>query len=160
MSLEQKRQISCLLPRQVVSHPEPPCASRSPALTATGTWSRDPVQTPSAPRRANPLNSPSASAAEGAVVSSTAQRFSVLLKVMDHRLNCRQTPFPLANKELLVFGKGLNGPERRHAGFKASAGAQLRPGGGAGWAPGSSPPGGLEPQNSYFSGRTPASPAR
>lgn len=84
-------------------------------------------------------------------MSSTAQRFSVLLKVTDHLLNWRQTPFPLANKELLVFGKGLNNPERRQAGFKtnaqpASAGSQLRSGGGAGWAPGSSPPGGWSPK--------------
>lgn len=106
-SLEKKRQISHRLPRQVVSHPEPPCTSLSPELTATGTWSRDPLQTPPVLRHGNSLNSPSASAAEGAIVSSTAQRFFVLLRVTDHVLNQRQTPFPLANKELLGFGQGV-----------------------------------------------------
>ena len=139
-SLQQNRQMSRLLPRQAVSRA--PCASR---------WRpQGPGSDTVCPRRGYSLNSPSASG-QKAPCELHRTEVSALLKVRDHWINWRQTPFPLANKELLVFGKGLTGPERRQAGFKtnaqpASAGSQLRSGVEQGGHQVSQPRGGWSPK--------------
>lgn len=96
-SLEKKHQISRRLPRQVVSHPEPPLYLPVRCSDSHRDLEQGPLQTPPAPRHGTHWILPAP------LRRSTAQRFSVLLKVTGHVLNSRRTPFPLANKELLVF---------------------------------------------------------